>query len=118
MEGEKWVKICQSTTDEEKPKELSRMSRICFVLSFFVLFSSVARGEAIDWKTYEDGIRQIRETEKPGFLLIYNPACPACQTLDRTFKNSKLIQELSKEFVMIRASYHSIAPYAEFQIGR
>ena len=94
------------------------MSRLCFVLLFFVLLCSGARGEVIDWKTYEDGIRQIREIEKPGFLLIYNPACPACQTLDRTIKSSILIQELSKEFVMIRVSYSSIAPYAELQIGR
>ena len=60
--------------------------------------------EKIDWKTFDEGMSEIKRDGKPGIVLIHRPSCPACRNLNAIFATSTKIQELSKSFVMIRCN--------------
>ena len=57
----------------------------------------------IKWKDYASGMSEIRETKKPGIVLIYRPTCPACRMLNGIFEKSQSVKALAKNYVMIRS---------------
>ena len=64
---------------------------------------SLARGfnDNIDWVTLEDGMRLIKEQKKPGMILIHKTWCGACKHLKPAVTQSKEMEALSRDFVMI-----------------
>ena len=56
----------------------------------------------VQWKDYEEGLKEMKSSSKPGLVLIYRPTCPACKRLQMFINNSGEIEELSKQFVMIK----------------
>lgn len=88
--------------------------RVCvLILAVALATSSTSRAstdgameasEKIDWKTFDEGMSEIKRDGKPGIVLIHRPSCPACRNLNAIFATSTKIQELSKSFVMIRCN--------------
>lgn len=60
--------------------------------------------EKIDWKTFNEGMSEIKRDGKPGIVLIQSPSCPACRNLNAILARSTKIHNLSKSFVMIRCN--------------
>lgn len=57
--------------------------------------------DEIAWVTLDQGLKLAKEQRKPVFVLIHKTWCHACQNLKKTFAKAKLIQDLSKNFVMV-----------------
>lgn len=65
---------------------------------------AIVTSEKIDWKTFDEGMSEIKQSGKPGIVLIQRPSCPACRNLNAILARSTKIQDLSKSFVMIRCN--------------
>ena len=57
--------------------------------------------DAIDWKSYEEGMILVQGLSKPGILVFYTTWCPHCKRYSRVFHDPEVV-ELAKRFVMIR----------------
>ena len=77
-----------------------------------------AFGEYIKWRTYEDGMREIKEKKRPGMLLIHRDWCQTCQNLGRMCRDNIPLIRLSKKFVMISAPNGEEPQDDTFKIGR
>lgn len=58
-------------------------------------------GEKIEWKTFDDGLKEAKKSNKPLVLLIHKTWCGACKALKPVFAESQDIADLSKDFVMV-----------------
>nr|XP_039265276.1 thioredoxin domain-containing protein 12-like [Styela clava] len=58
-------------------------------------------GDHINWKTYEEGMAEALDENKPILLLIHQEQCPACHDFAPKFAADENIAECSKYFVMI-----------------
>ena len=67
----------------------------------FLLVVAVISAQ-VQWKDYEEGLKEMKVSSKPGLVLIYRPTCPACKHLQSIINNSGEIEELSKQLVMIK----------------
>jgi len=58
--------------------------------------------ENIDWAADIDSFQaKIKESGKPGMMIIHKSWCGACKSLKPKFIASKAIEEASKDFVML-----------------
>jgi len=87
------------------------------VLIFTILLVSVAataiaddekakidwNDEQLNWHSYEEGIKLIKETGKPGLLVIYADWCPACQNHSKDFFSNNVIDRL-EDLILIRSN--------------
>lgn len=82
------------------------------ILSLFATSSAfAANGETkidwnddeLNWLSYEEGMRQIEKTGKPGLLVIYADWCPACRDHSKDFFDKEVIACL-QDMVLIRAN--------------
>jgi thiol:disulfide interchange protein len=55
----------------------------------------------IGWKTYDDGLKHAKKTNKPICLVFYTEWCPHCTNYSKVFHDPKVV-ERSKQFVMVR----------------
>lgn len=79
-------------------------SVVLLIISFAEVQSvSLARGfnENIKWVDLEDGMQLITQLNKPGLILIHKSWCGACKRLKPSVADSREMQELSRDFVMI-----------------
>ena len=60
-------------------------------------------GEYFRWRTYEEGMKEIKEKKRPGLLLIHRDWCQTCQNLGRYCRKNIPLIKMSKKFVMISA---------------
>jgi thiol:disulfide interchange protein len=56
---------------------------------------------AIEWRSYEEGLKVARADSKPVCLVFYTDWCPHCTKYSGVFHDKKVVEE-SKKFVMIR----------------
>ncbi|ESO89682.1 hypothetical protein LOTGIDRAFT_234262 [Lottia gigantea] len=75
---------------------------ICITLS---TANELARGwnDKIDWVKLEDGLKISQTEQKPLMIVIHKSWCGACKALMPKFAESKEIEELSKQFVMVNS---------------
>jgi len=59
--------------------------------------------EGLNWYSYEEGIAKIKETGKPGLLVIYADWCSACQAHSKDFFNDRIISRLD-DVILIRVN--------------
>ncbi|MBS3809428.1 MAG: DUF255 domain-containing protein [Desulfobacterales bacterium] len=59
--------------------------------------------ENIRWYSYEDGIKQVKNTGRKGFLHFYTDWCGYCRKMEQdTFSDSEVIAYLNANFVPIK----------------
>ncbi|XP_076287243.1 thioredoxin domain-containing protein 12 [Lasioglossum baleicum] len=54
------------------------------------------------WKSFDNGFREAKQTDKPIFLFVYKIGCPACEILKEKVSKSVRVMDLSERFVMIK----------------
>ena len=79
---------------------------ICFALCVTVFAAtplSSGRGwnDKIEWFSYEEGLKQAKETGKDMMILFHSTRCGACKRLQPDFATNKDIERLSQNFVMV-----------------
>ena len=59
--------------------------------------------EAIKWYDYQDGLKQMKEGHKKGFVHFYTDWCTYCKLMNRqTFTDKSVIAYLNENFIPIR----------------
>lgn len=58
-------------------------------------------GDHFQWRTLQEGLQEVRQTGRPGFVLVHKDWCGACQRLAPLFKADEALLQKSREFVMI-----------------
>lgn len=56
---------------------------------------------AIEWQSYEEGMKAAKADSKPVCLVFFTDWCPHCRKYSAVFHDQKVVEE-SKKFVMIR----------------
>ena len=74
-------------------------------------------GDQINWKKFQDGLREIAEDHKPGIILIGKSWCNTCKKVGAKFQQDSELIELSKQFVMISCIDDEEPDYDEFRPG-
>lgn len=75
-------------------------------------------GNKIQWRKFQDGLREIATEHKPGIILIEKTWCPTCKKVGAKFQQDEEILELSKNFVMICCIDDEEPDYDEFHPGK
>jgi len=72
-------------------------------------------GDDVDWVSYEDGLKQAKESGKPLLVLLHASWCGACRALKPKIEKSAEFKELVKQFVAVNAqndeSPHDLPEY-------
>jgi thiol:disulfide interchange protein len=55
----------------------------------------------VAWKSYEEGLKEAKSTNKPVLLVFYTEWCPHCNNFSQIFHDPGVVS-LSKSFVMVR----------------
>lgn len=76
-----------------------------------------AFGEYIRWRTYEDGMKEIKEKKRPGLIVIHRDWCSSCQTIGGYCSDDIPLIKMSKKFVMISAPNGEEPQDETFQMG-
>lgn len=63
--------------------------------------NAVEWDSSIPWKSWEEGSRLAKATNKPIFLLVYADWCPHCRNLKAVFADEE-VKKLTETMVMIR----------------
>ena len=61
-------------------------------------------GNQYNWYSFDEGMREITDSNKPGIVIIYKNWCGACRALGKRISNDERLLEFSKHFVMILAA--------------
>ena len=78
-------------------------SEMLFVV--LLLLAALSCGaDTIEWKSFDEGLEEMKQMNKPGVVLIHHSTCPACINLGKIFATSKKVINLSRSFVMISCS--------------
>lgn len=84
-----------------------------------LLFATLLGASEINWaKDYQSGIKDATEQSKPVLFVFSNHSCRYCVMLDTTtFKDSKVIEALNRDFVSI-ISYTDEKDYTPEELWR
>ena len=74
-------------------------------------------GEYIRWRSYEEGMKEIKEKKRPGLVLIHREWCSACKTIGKYCREDIPLIKMSKKFVMISAPSGEDPLDDTFQMG-
>lgn len=59
----------------------------------------------IQWYSYESGIKQIKKSDKKGYLHFYTDWCSYCKMMNqKTFSDEDVVEDLNANFVPIRVN--------------
>jgi protein-disulfide reductase (glutathione) len=58
-------------------------------------------GDQYHWYTIREGLKKIKETGRPGMVVLHKSWCGACKALGPKFAESAAVQAASKDFIMI-----------------
>ncbi|XP_005101514.1 thioredoxin domain-containing protein 12 isoform X2 [Aplysia californica] len=72
-------------------------------------------GRNIQWVSMKEGQRLAREQNKPAMVVIHKTWCRACRALRPRFANSRDIEKLSNEFIMINVEDDEEPKTSEFK---
>ncbi|CAL1532161.1 unnamed protein product [Lymnaea stagnalis] len=91
-----------------------------FALAASALLGSVAAAAEqvktwgrINWVTMKDGQRLVKEQGKPAMVVFHKPWCRACKALRPRFANSREIEQLSNDFIMISVEEEEVPKNSE-----
>ena len=98
-----------------------------FIAFFFILIVFVTSqqvplgremGEDVDWKEYDEGMKEIREKGRPGMIVFHRDYCTQCMRLgEEIHENPKFIKR-SKKFVMISCNGFNDPDPTPFEFGK
>lgn len=74
-------------------------------------------GNDINWRQFQDGLKEIASEHKPGVILIEKSWCPTCKKVGSKFQQDAELLALSKQFVMICCIDDEEPDYDEFRPG-
>lgn len=84
---------------------------ICLAGILFLLLPPLgAEGDKSDdsrvqWYSYEDGMKQIREDGKKGYLHFYTDWCSYCRLMDeKTFSDKEVADYINSHFIAMRVN--------------
>lgn len=80
------------------------------IFSALILLTSFAYSDDIDWNnselewhSYEQGMKKIKEGQSKGLLIFYADWCSTCKLYSKLFKKRKVVKSL-KNLVLIRVN--------------
>lgn len=81
------------------------MFKVLFTVFVSVVLSkSNGWNDKIDWQpSLEATLSKVKESGKPGMIVIHKSWCGACKALKPKFAESSSIEQLSENFVMYNA---------------
>jgi thioredoxin-related protein len=87
-----------------KIKQIIPLSMLLIFL-FLYLTPTMAETKEIQWQSYDNGIKMIKEQNKKGFLHFYTDWCTYCKIMNQqTFVDSQIIDYLNDNFIAIRVN--------------
>ncbi len=76
---------------------------IVILLSCLLLLAQIGTCETINWKTYDDGVREAKSENKKIFLHFRTDWCGYCKQMDKTtFRDQNVVQFLNAHYVSIK----------------
>jgi thiol:disulfide interchange protein len=57
--------------------------------------------DQIKWRSYEDGLKEAKQSGRPVCLIFYTTWCPHCANYSKLFSDPQVVEK-AKSFVMIR----------------
>jgi len=72
-------------------------------------------GKNMKWVSLKEGQQMAREQNKPAMVVIHKTWCRACKALKPRFSNSREIEQLSQNFVMINVEDDEEPKSAEYK---
>lgn len=85
-----------TTSTETKPKATSASPRPTAPAKT----NAIQWDDTIPWKSWEEGSRLAKASNKPIFLLVYADWCPHCRNLKPVFADTE-IQKLASQMIMV-----------------
>ncbi|KAH9523672.1 Thioredoxin domain-containing protein 12 [Bulinus truncatus] len=67
----------------------------------------------IKWVNLKDGQKIVKEQGKPAMIVFHKPWCRACKALRPRFANSREIEQMSNDFVMISVEEEDLPKNSE-----
>ncbi|MFO7838795.1 MAG: thioredoxin family protein [Desulfosalsimonadaceae bacterium] len=100
-----------------RPNPLDCFQKTLCILFFAALIAgstASAEGSAVNWNSYETGIKKISEQNKKGFIHFYTDWCKYCKKMDQeTFSDETVAAYLNENFVPIRINAEEQETVAE-----
>lgn len=99
------------------------MVRILIVFLIFISLSLTSSlggelGDEINWRTYADGIYEIKETKKPGMIVFHRDNSNSCVRLGNEMRGYKQLIKRSEKFVMISCNGENDPQSEIFDYGK
>ena len=99
------------------------MVRILIVFLIFLSLSLTSSlggelGDEINWRTYADGIYEIKETKKPGMIVFHRDNRNSCVRLGNEMRGYKQLIKRSEKFVMISCNGENDPQSEIFDYGK
>ena len=95
---------------------------LILLLSFLSLGLSASiggeLGDEINWRSYEEGINEIRETKKPGLIIFHRDKSNSCVRLGNEMRGYKQLIKRSEKFVMISCNGENDPQTDVFDYGK
>jgi len=91
-----------------------RTACLLFFAAIIVGTPVIAGGSAVQWISYEAGMKKISEQDKKGFIHFYTDWCKYCKMMSqKTFSDEAVASYLNHHFVPIRVNAEEQKTVAE-----
>ena len=99
------------STQEEKLRASDRLRTVFGFVAAIAASAALTAGPVlaggdwndggIQWRSFDEGLKEAKEKKKPVLLIFYTEWCPHCTNYSKVFHDAKVVEQ-SKNFVMVR----------------